>query len=173
MAQTLNPLQKLALLEALAKAAKKQTDPKNDASLRADADVALMEAYATDGTDRRRIIINGVEVGTLSMTFSKASETDELRIIDSDELVRWLQTTDEGTDVLRVVVQGSAATRSAMLTAAKAYGFLPDGCAMEHVSVPSRPKGTMLRVKEREVAQALQGELPAAVAGVLMPGEVV
>lgn len=172
MVQTLNPLQQLALLEALQKAAKKQCDPKSGDSLRADADAALMEAYAADGTDRRRIIINGVEVGTLSMTFTKASETDELRIIDADELVRWLQTTDEGTDVLRAVVQGNAATRSAMLTAAKGYGFLPDGCIVEHVVTPSRPKGTMLRVKEREVAQALQGELPAAVAGVLMPGEV-
>ncbi len=172
MAQTLNPLQQLALLDALVKAAKKQTDPKNGDSLRADADVALMEAYATDGTDRRRIVINGVEVGTLSITFTKASETDELRIIDSDELVRWLQTTDEGTDVLRAVVQGNATTRSAMLNAAKGYGFLPDGCILEHVVTPSRPNGTMLRVKEREVAQALQGELPAAVAGVLMPGKV-
>lgn len=172
MAQTLNELQQLALLEALQKAAKKQTDPKNGDSLRSDADAALMKAYAADGTDRRRIIINGVEVGSLSMTFTKASETDELRIIDADELVRWLQTTDEGTDVLRAVVQGNAATRSAMLNAAKGYGFLPDGCAVEHVVTPSRPKGTMLRVKEREVAQALQGELPAAVAGVLMPGEV-
>lgn len=171
MAQTLNPLQQLALLEALVKAAKKQTDPKNVDSFRADADVALMEAYATDGTDRRRIIINGVEVGTLSITFTKASETDELRIIDADELVRWLQTTDEGTDVLRAVVQGNATTRSAMLNAAKGYGFLPDGCILEHVVTPSRPKGTMLRVKEREVAQALQGELPAAVAGLLV-GEV-
>ena len=172
MAQMLSPLQQLALLDALQKAAKKQTDPKNVDSLRADADVSLMEAYATDGTDRRRIIINGVEVGTLSMTFTKASETDELRIIDADELVRWLQTTDEGTDVLRAVVQGNASTRSAMLNAAKNYGFLPDGCILEHVVTPSRPKGTMLRVKEREVAQALQGELPAAVAGVLMSGEV-
>ena len=172
MAQMLSPLQQLALLDALQKAAKKQTDPKNVDSLRADADVSLMEAYATDGTDRRRIIINGVEVGTLSMTFTKASETDELRIIDADELVRWLQTTDEGTDVLRAVVQGNASTRSAMLNAAKGYGFLPDGCILEHVVTPSRPKGTMLRVKEREVAQALQGELPAAVAGVLMSGEV-
>lgn len=172
MAQTLSPLQQLALLEALQKAAKKQTNPKNDASLRADADVALMEAYATDGTDRRRIVINGVEVGSLSMTFTKGGESDELRIIDADELVHWLQTTDEGTDVLRVVVQDNAATRSAMLTAAKGYGFLPDGCTVEHVVTTSRPKGTMLSVKEREVAQALQGELPAAVAGVLMPGEV-
>ena len=172
MAQMLSPLQQLALLDALQKAAKKQTDPKNGDSLRSDADVALMEAYAADGTDRRRIIINGLEVGTLSMTFTKASETDELRIIDSDELVRWLQTTDEGTDVLRAVVQGNASTRSAMLNAAKGYGFLPDGCILEHVVTPSRPKGTMLRVKEREVAQALQGELPAAVAGVLMSGEV-
>lgn len=172
MAQTLNELQQLALLEALQKAAKKQTDPKNGDSLRSDADAALMKAYAADGTDRRRIIINGIEVGTLSMTFTKASESDELRIIDADELVRWLQTTDEGTDVLRAVVQGNASTRSAMLNAAKGYGFLPDGCILEHVVTPSRPKGTMLRVKEREVAQALQGELPAAVAGVLMPGEV-
>ena len=172
MAQTLNDSQRLALLEALVKAAKKQTDPKNEDSLRAKLDAELFEDYATNGTDRRRTIINGVEVATHSITFTKGGESDELRIIDSDELVRWLQTTDEGTDVLRAVVQGNAATRSAMLSAAKSYGFLPDGCILEHVVTPSRPKGTMLRVKEREVAQALQGELPAAVAGVLMPGEV-
>lgn len=172
MAQTLNDLQRLALLEALVKAAKSELDAKSDGSMRSEQDMQLLEAYATDGTDRRRIIINGTEVGTLSMRFSKASESDELRIADAEDMVRWLQTTDEGTDVLRVVVQDDAKTRSAMLNAAKGYGFLPDGCVIEHVSKPSKPTGTTLRVKEQAVAQALKGELPAAVAGVLMPGEV-
>lgn len=159
-----------AIIDTIAKVAKKQADAKEPDSLRSMLDADLMDAYRTDGTDRRRVIINGVDVGMHSVVMSKQTERDEIVINDVGDLIRWLQTTDEGTDTLRAVIQDSSTARGAVLKAAKGYGFLPDGCTAEHIIDEPRPKGTRFAITPEKVFSAYGGELPHAIAGVLMPG---
>ena len=71
----LNDLQRLAVAEAMGKAIKEMTNPRGGEhgapTLRTEADDALRADFEASGTDRRRISINGQEVGTLSARLSK------------------------------------------------------------------------------------------------------
>lgn len=175
----LSNLAKLALAESVVKACKSMTDPKGGAhgapNLRTDADDALRNAYEYEGVDRKRIVIDGVEVGTLSARLSKPVEGVAPEIDDDAAFVAWLRESDGGADALMRLVTGYR-TRQAVLDAATADGELPDGelpdgCRMVERREPARWLGTTLRVKPEKVAQALAGELPQAVAG-LLGGEV-
>lgn len=157
-------LQRLAVAQALQNAVKPMLDQRRPGSERAEADDALRELYATDGVDRQRIRINGEDVGTLSLRFSKGRDGVEPAIEDSERLVRWLRGSDGGLDALRRLVYGEPGL---VLKAATADGELPDGCRMREVHEPSAISGTALRVDAAKVAKALAGELPAAVAGLL------
>ena len=170
----MSDLAKLALAESVVKACKAMTDPKGGAhgapTLRTECDDALRADFEESGTDRRRISINGVEVGTLSARLSKPVSGVAPEIADDAAFVAWLRESDGGLDALKRLVTGYR-TRQAVLDAATADGELPDGCRMVERSEPARWLGTTLRVKPEKVAQALAGELPQAVAG-LLGGEV-
>ena len=166
----LSALAKLALAESVAKACKAATDPKGGAhgapNLRTDADDALRDAYERDGVDRKRIVIGGTEVGTLSARFSKP-ESGTRVVMDRDlDFVEWLRHSDGGFDtLLRLVRDGK--TRDAIIAAATADGELPDGCRVESYEKPSAWLGTALRVDPKKVGAALGAELPSAVVGLL------
>ena len=152
----LSAIAKLALAESVVKACKAATDPKGGAhgepNLRTDADDALRDAYERDGVDRKRIVIGGTEVGTISARLSKPVEGIAPEIADDAAFVAWLRGSDGGADALMRLVTGYR-TRQA------------------ERREPARWLGTTLRVKPEKVAQALAGELPQAVAG-LLGGEV-
>lgn len=170
----LSGLARLALAESVVKACKTMTDPKGGAhgesNLRTDADDQLRRAYEQDGVDRKRIVMGDVEVGTLSARLSKPVSGIAPEIADDAAFVAWLRESDGGADALLRLVTGYR-TRQSVLDAATADGELPDGCRMVERSEPARWLGTALRVKPERVAQALAGELPQAVAG-LLGGEV-
>ena len=71
----LNDLQRLAVAEAMGKAIKDVTNPRGGAhgtpTLRTECDDALRQMYEAEGVDRKRIVINGTEVGTLSARLSR------------------------------------------------------------------------------------------------------
>lgn len=170
----LSPLAKLALAESVVKACKAATDPKGGAhgapNLRTDADDALRCAYEQDGVDRKRIVIGGTEVGTLSARLSKPVEGVAPEIADDAAFVAWLRGSDGGADTLMRLVTGYR-TRQAVLDAATADGELPDGCRMVDRCEPARWLGTVLRVDKQSVAQALGDSLPSAVYGLLSGGD--
>ncbi|HIR90661.1 MAG TPA: hypothetical protein IAC01_02615 [Candidatus Limicola stercorigallinarum] len=167
-------IQKLALAEAIIKALKPLTDTRGGKggvdNLRTRADDELRRIYAESGADRRQIDINGVKVGTLSLAFTKPVDRTEIGVLDMDELIGWLRDTDEGRDTLAEVLTGYKTLR-AVLDTAQAFGFMPDGCSAVEVHDPAHIKGTTLRVDTQKVAEALAGQLPVAVAG-LISGEV-
>lgn len=170
----LSNLSKLALAESVVKACKAMTDPKGGANgapnLRTHADDSLRYAFEEQGVDRQRIMVGDVEVGTLSARLSKPVEGVAPEIADDAAFVAWLRESDGGKDALMRLVTGYR-TRQAVLDAATADGELPNGCRMVERREPARWLGTTLRVKPEKVAQALAGELPQAVAG-LLGGEV-
>lgn len=166
----LTDIQRLAVAEAMGKAIKEMTNPRGGAhgapTLRTECDDALRADFEASGTDRRRISINGVEVGTLSARLSKPESGTRVAMEDTGLFVRWLRESDGGYDALwRLVTEGK--THQAVLDAATADGELPDGCAVEDYEKPAAWLGTTLRVDVRKVGAALGAELPSAVMGLL------
>ena len=168
----LTEMQELALWKAIADAANERitTRPKGGSNLRTEIDDSMVALYETTGADRVKLKLHEQEVGTLSLTFTKPKQGVEMRVTDTKKLVKWLRETDEGGDVLMTVICGIK-LQEAIVNAAMDYGFLPDGCAMVEVNEPKHYKGTMLKVDGMKVARAMAGELPSAVAGLLV-GEV-
>lgn len=166
-ATELTRIQKAAVAEAMAKSLKKLTST-NGGGLRSEADRELLEAYRENGVDRQRVSINGVEVATLSIAFSKEYEEHVLSLDDIDAFETWLLTKDEGHDTLHSVILNQGATP--LLDTARAYGFLPDGCHVDVIQHEKQPKGTRFLVKPEKVAEALKDGLPGVVSG-LIAGE--
>lgn len=170
----LTDIQRLAVAEAMGKAIKDMTNPRGGAhgapTLRTEADDALRADFEASGTDRRRIVINGVEVGTLSARLSKP-ESGTRVVMDKDfDFVDWLRHSDGGFDALLLLVRDPK-TRDAIIAAATADGELPDGCRVEAYERPATWLGTALRVDVKKVGAALGAELPSAVVGLLGGGE--
>ena len=170
----LTDIQRLAVAEAMGKAIKDVTSPRGGAhgapTLRTECDDALRQMYETEGVDRRRIVINGQEVGTLSARLSKPESGTRVVMQDGGALLHWLRTTDGGRDALGRLL-ADYKLRDAIIDAATADGELPDGCRVEGYDKPAAWLGTSLRVDARKVGAALGGELPSAVMGLLGGGE--
>ena len=170
----LTDIQRLAVAEAMGKAIRDMTNPRGGAhgapTLRTECDDALRADFEASGTDRRRISINGVEVGTLSARLSKPESRTRV-VMDNDfDLVNWLRNTDGGFDALLRLVRDPK-THDAIIASATEDGELPDGCYVEDYEKPSAWLGTTLRVDVRKVGAALGAELPSAVVGLLGGGE--
>ena len=170
----LNDLQRLAVAEAMGKAIKDVTNPRGGAhgapTLRTECDDALRADFEASGTDRRRIVINGTEVGTLSARLSKPESGTRVVMGRDSDLVDWLRHSDGGFDTLLHLVRDPK-TRDAIISAATADGELPDGCRVESYDKPAAWLGTTLRVDPKKVGVALGAELPSAVVGLLGGGE--
>lgn len=162
----LNDIQRLAVAAALEKQVKKMTDTRSVDSLRTRADDDLRAMFDETGVDRVRIRIGEYDVATLTLSFTKPVQGEEMRVDSAARLADWVRDTDEGRDALMMAI-GDVRVQDALVAAATEYGFLPDGCRMVQVDEPARIKGTVLRVKPEKVAKALAGELPQAVAGLL------
>nr|DAV56313.1 MAG TPA: hypothetical protein [Caudoviricetes sp.] len=63
----LNNDEKLALLEAMSKKIKPELE-----SLKGEAKLGLMDAFAESGVDRRAILVDGQKVGEIGITYSTA-----------------------------------------------------------------------------------------------------
>ena len=170
----LTDIQRLAVAEAMGKAIKDMTNPRGGAhgapTLRTECDDALREMYEAEGVDRKRIVINGQEVGTLSARLSKPESGTRVSMSDTGEFVRWLRESDGGRDALGRLL-ADPKTRQAIVAAATADGELPDGCRVESYERPASWLGTTLRVDPKKVGAALGAELPSAVVGLLGGGE--
>ena len=170
----LNDLQRLAVAEAMGKAIKEMTNPRGGAhgapTLRTECDDALRQMYETEGVDRKRIVINGTEVGTLSARLSKQESGTRVVVDDEKAFVRWLMAGDGGEDAIWRLIHDTK-TRDAVIAAATADGELPDGCRVESYDKLSQWLGTTLRVSVPKVGAALGAELPSAVVGLLGGGQ--
>ena len=170
----LSDIQRLAVAEAMGKAIKDVTNPRGGAhgapTLRTECDDALRRMYETEGVDRKRIVINGQEVGTLSARLSKPESGTRVVVDDEKAFVRWLMAGDGGEDAIWRLIHDHK-TRDAVIAAATADGELPDGCRVEGYERPAAWLGTVLRVDKQSVAQAIGDSLPSAVYGLLSGGD--
>lgn len=170
----LSDIQRLAVAEAMGKAIKDVTNPRGGThgapTLRTECDDALRQMYETEGVDRKRIVINGQEVGTLSARVSKPESGVRVVMSDGTDFLHWLRSSDGGRATLaRAIVDPKI--QQALIDAATADGELPDGCRVERYDKPAQWLGTVLRVDKQSVAQALGDSLPSAVYGLLSGGD--
>ena len=162
-----NALARLALAEAIIRAAREMTNPRGGAhgaeNLRTECDAQLREMYETTGADRVSVRVNGQRVGTLSARVSKPRRVTSLAVTDFDMLRAWLRSEDGGEYLDRIVAKAVPELAEICL----ADGVVPDGCAVTEHEEPAHWLGTTLRVDKQKVAQALGPQLPQAVAGFL------
>ena len=170
MTDDTNGLARLALAEAIIKAAREMTNPRGGAhgapNLRTECDARLREMYEESGTDRQRVTVNGQQVGTLSARVSKPQRVTSLAVTDLDALAAWLKS-DDGDGYLRQVIAKAVPDITELCLS---DGVVPDGCAVVEHEEPAHWLGTTLRVDKQKVAQALGPQLPQAVAGFLAEG---
>lgn len=159
-----NELQRLAVMQAVYKELGKQLSTRDPYSLRSMEDASLLASYAEDGTDRRRININGEQVGTLTVRLTKARP--RAIVEDPESLAEWL--IGEGASMLAGYLREKGQGVADWLVE-RMDGELPDGVTayME----PSHPDGTVLKGCEMEdVVSALGLNLTQAVAYALTDG---
>lgn len=159
-----NDLERLAIMQALYKELGKEVGTRNPDGIRAKADAGLLARYAEDGTDRRRININGQEVGALTVKFEDARP--RAIVEDPELLAEWLA--GEGSSMLAKYVRAKGQGIADWLVE-RMDGELPDGVTayME----PRHPIGTTLTGCTMEkVVPALGLNLTQAVAYALTDG---
>lgn len=154
-------MEQYALLTALKKVVDKELK-----DLKPLMDEDMKEFYLETGGVKRAVSINGTEVGTQTVTFTKPTDETVPLIIDDAAFAYWILHTDGGTDtVKRLLADGK--TRELVLQAATYDGELPDGCALRHEVQPKRIKNVTVRIAPDKVAEAMAAELPDAVHGLL------
>lgn len=158
----MNDLERLALEQAIIKVVGEDVSTKNPDSLRSRVDDALRDEFAKDGTDRRRLMLNGKGVGTLSARLTKEQPAGVRLVVDDRAaLEHWALQNGCAREVVEIDDDA--------LDACVADGVVPDGCHYEQVPAqPAQWNGTTLRVDPRKVAEAMGPSLAPAVAGILM-----
>jgi len=164
--EEIDDLGRLAVYQALMKRVGEQTKTHVEGNFRATVDDQLVTDYYDDGTDRRRIKLNGSEVGTLTVKTKKDGTETKLVVEDRAAFAAWLDT-DEGTEALHEFERAHQAEFIAQMAR---EGELPDGCSYVESRVPGGVSGTVLKVDPDKVVSALGAALPDTIAGLLVEG---
>ena len=138
-----NGLERLAIMQALYKELGKQLSTRNPDSLRAAEDAALISRYEEDGTDRRRVNVNGTPVGYLTLKFAK--ERPRAIVEDPGAFAEFLAT--DGASMLAEYVREKGQAMADWFIE-RMDGELPGGCSA-YVE-PPHPDGTVLKGCELE-----------------------
>ena len=160
-------LERFAVAQALYKAIAAQVKTGEPDNLRGRVDDMLRADYKEKGTDRYRLKVGGVEVGTLSLRLGRA----QTRLIVEDEtaFLDWLF--DDGIGYLHEFIRSpkGRALVDFMASAIIADGEVPRGCTA--YTEPAHFEGTTVKGCDIEdVANALGLNLPQAVAYALTDG---
>jgi len=164
------PMEQLAIKQALYKSLASDVSTKDPDSLRSVVDDKVVEMYEATGAKSFDVRVEGVKVGTFSVTVSKEvpeSVTKRFAVTNITALDEWARGED------------ARALWEAYMTShdkefARWYfdqtGELPDGCDLVELVTPAQPsrvKGTTIRIDPKKVADALGSGLPTALAGLL------
>ena len=160
-------LERFAVAQALYKAIAAQVKTGEPDNLRGRVDDMLREDYKEKGTDRYRLKLNDVEVGTISLRAGKA----QTRLIVEDEtaFLDWLF--DDGIGYLHEFIRSpkGRALVDFCASAIVADGEIPRGCTA--YTEPAHFEGTVVKGCDIEqVASALGLNLPQAMVYALTEG---
>ena len=165
-----NDIERLAFAQAVYKAAAEIVSTKDPSNLRAVVDEHYKDLYEQTGAKSFEVRINVEKVGTYSVKVSKATKEDSvqrLEVKDPEELLRWL----EGTDDLMSYIKAHAVEFAQEHFART--GEIPDGCTVTNVTIPAKPEtysGGSIRIDPQKVADALGAQLPDAMNALMLEG---
>lgn len=162
-------LERLAVAQALYQELGKivTTKPKEGDSLRTQADEALRSAWEDSGISQIKPKVNGVPVGTYSVSLTKAKECVAIRVDDRQRFIKWLFSSD-GFEYVEWLV---AKREQELLDHIKDMGEVPDGCSTKGYVIPESYGGTRLKIDTEKVKDALGCSLPDAAIALLGSGE--
>lgn len=164
----LTPLQQAVAYQALYGALGPVVKAGGD-GLRGQVDAELKEIYERTGAKTYKVQADGVQLGTYTVTESKAVPeqwVDVLDLVDGDAFGEWVNTED-GHHMLRLFAYER---QEEFAQWCFEQGVMPDGVALREVKVPARPasyKGGQIRVDkgfQAEVTRRMQEGLAALVA---------
>lgn len=163
----MSDMERLALAQALYKYLGKIVSTRDDGSLRSQMSRELLEQYAKDGTDRKRMMLNGIKVGTLSVTQGQPVERLVANVTDEGQLLEW------GADDLVAYIKGRGLVEDfALWSREQGYGpaSIP-GVTYTTVAEQAPPRTMLHGCDQEDVAAALGDGLPAAVMGLIGDGD--
>lgn len=161
--------ERLAFAQALYKAVSELVSTKNPDSLRSAVDGYYLKLYDETGAKSFNVTINGEDVGTYSLKFSKEQPQQtrtELEIYDFEELAKWFN--DKTDEEIRYYVALNLGDFARYCF--NVEGEIPQGCRPKEIITAAVEKhciGGALRVDTSKVAQAMRGQLGQSVAGLL------
>lgn len=163
----LTPLQQAVAYQALYGALGPVVKAGGD-GLRGQVDAELKEIYERTGAKTYKVQVDGVALGTYTVTESKAvPETSRLAFDLEDERMFLLWAEENGEILAEFALQQGEGFAKWMLDN---YGEVPDGVAVREVTIPAQPasyKGGQIRVDkgfQAEVTRRMQEGLAALVA---------
>lgn len=160
--------EKLAVAQAMYKALGAIVSTKDPGSLRAHIDNTMRERYETEGIDRMRLMLGGIEVGKLSVTTTKPKHETIVSVYNLNDLELWLE------DNQRLAMDYALENADDFVKwVLDTDGELADGAKIEGRDTPGGAfAGTKLTgCKPEQVQAALGDNLEQAVNGLLY-GEV-
>ena len=169
-----NDVERLAFAQALFKMAAKLVDTKDPDSLRAKVDRGYKELYEQTGSKSFDVMLNGQQVGTYSIRFSKPKQEEKrysFEVVDYEKLARYF--TSEITDA---ECRDFASSFLAMFAeyVFNASGEILDGCDVIPIITPATEKqyiGGVLKIDSEQVQEAVRDVLPQTVVGLLGGGD--
>lgn len=173
MQRDFNDVERLAVAQTFYKLAGELVDTKNPDSLRSVVDRGYKELYEQTGSKSFDVMLDGQQVGTYSIRFSKPKpeETRDVFVVtDYEKLAQWFDGLDAGT------IADFAADNLAQFAewALNKTGELADGCSLTPVTTPATEKryiGGTLKVDTESVMNAMGELLPPGIAGLLGGGD--
>lgn len=160
-------MERLAVAQALYKYFGGIVSTKDPESLRGMASEALLEEYRENGTDRRRLRLNGVEVGKLIVSQPNPTERVIAEVHDKSALAEF------GADDFREYMEARGLwVDFALWCREQGYGAKSIPGATFVTITEQRPPTTMIKGCDPEaVAKALGNELESTVMGLIGDGE--
>ena len=173
MQRDLNDVERLAVAQTFYKLTAELVDTKNPDSLRGAVDRGYKELYERTGSKSFDVMLDGQQVGTYSIKFSKPKPEETRQVFevnDYEKLARWFDGLDAGT------IADFAADNLAQFAewALNKTGELADGCELAQVTTPATEKrylGGTLKVDTESVMDAMGELLPPGIAGLLGGGD--
>lgn len=163
-------MERLIVAQAVYKVVADEVSTKDPDGLRGRMDAEARAAYERDGIKSRDALLLGEKVGTWSVKVSKAVEEtreDHVVVEDARAMDEWLL---GNALTMAAYIQRDGVLEDFANWVLGSTGEVPGGCSVTEVVHHGRPAGfagTTLKVDPARVAEVMQGQLPAAVAGLL------
>lgn len=162
-------LEKLAVAQAAYKAIGAIVSTKDPDSLRGQIDAQLIEQYHALGVDRKRLTLNGVEVGKLSVAVTPPKTKVQLYLESARELTLWLIDNPSWLEQF-IESKDGAKLLDFLADALVVDGEVPAGVEAQEISTPESVSTKITGCKPEDVGAALGEALPETFVGLLMEG---